>query len=157
MFLHEPEGYDCPFCRVVRSDFDAKNWSTEDDVVLRTDRVTAWVSPAWWPNNPGHVMIVPNAHYENLFVLPADEAAAIHVAAQRLARAMKAMYLCDGISTRQHNEPAGNQEIWHYHLHLFPRYHNDDLYERSAERRRVSLEERRPYAERLRVYLQANP
>lgn len=40
---------------------------------------------------------------------------------------MKAAYGCDGVSTRQHNEPAGDQDVWHYHLHVVPRWHGDAL------------------------------
>src|SRR2546421_613310 len=69
------------------------------------------------------------------------------------ALAMKTAYGCEGPSFRQHNEPAGYQEVWHYHLHVFPRYHGDDLYMRSKERRWVTPAERAPYAEKLRAVL----
>ncbi|MEP7294527.1 MAG: diadenosine tetraphosphate hydrolase, partial [Chloroflexota bacterium] len=55
-------------------------------------------------------------------------------------------------STRQHNEPAGYQEVWHYHLHVFPRYAHDYLYDLTFQRRLTTLEERRPYAEKLKRY-----
>lgn len=48
--------------------------------------------------------------------------------ARRLALVLKQIHECPGVSTRQHNEPAGNQEVWHYHLHVFPRYDGDGLY-----------------------------
>ena len=41
---------------------------------------------------------------------------------------MKTAFGCPGVSTRQHNEPAGNQDVWHYHVHVFPRWHGDRLY-----------------------------
>jgi histidine triad (HIT) family protein len=41
---------------------------------------------------------------------------------------MKRAWGPEGISTRQHNEPAGNQHVWHYHLHVFPRWNDDMLY-----------------------------
>jgi histidine triad (HIT) family protein len=63
------------------------------------------------------------------------------------------VYDCLGTSFRQHNEPAGYQEVWHYHLHVFPRYPNDNLYMRSLERRWAAPAEREPYAQRLRDYL----
>jgi len=74
-------------------------------------------------------------------------------AARRIALAFKAVYRCAGVSTRQHNEPAGGQEVWHYHLHVFPRYEADQLYARDGERRTVSRDERAGYAERLRRFL----
>ena len=58
---------------------------------------------------------------------------------------------CDGVSSRQHNEPAGNQDVWHYHLHVFPRWENDKLY--FERRHSTSPEQRRPYAEKLRAWL----
>jgi histidine triad (HIT) family protein len=67
---------------------------------------------------------------------------------------MKRAYGCDGTSVRQHNEPAGDQDVWHYHLHVFPRYAGDDLYRSSA--RLTHPEERWPYADRLRAVLQGH-
>ncbi len=66
---------------------------------------------------------------------------------------MKVAYGCDGVSTRQHNEPAGNQDVWHYHMHVFPRYEGDDLYSQYNKRRRIPPEERAHYADQLRPYL----
>lgn len=68
-----------------------------------------------------------------------------------MAMALKGAYACDGISTRQHNEPAGNQVVWHYHLHVFPRYNNDRLYTSTGYY--TEPEERVPYAARLRRWI----
>ena len=65
---------------------------------------------------------------------------------------MKEVYKCDGVSTRQHNEPAGDQEVWHYHFHVIPRYANDDLYIKYKESHWTTAEERVPYTEKLREY-----
>ena len=68
---------------------------------------------------------------------------------QRVAVAMRAAYACDGISVRQHNEPAGGQDVWHLHVHVFPRYDGDRLYERNLEARWVATDERAGYARAL--------
>ena len=68
--------------------------------------------------------------------------------------AMKETYGCDGTSLRQHNEPAGNQVIFHFHLHVFPRWEGDNLYANHENNRSVSVDERAPYAEKLRAYFQ---
>lgn len=148
-YTHVPAGYDCPFCRVGRADYSGSVLTRESDIVARTDEVTAFIASHWWTNNPGHVLIVPNAHYENIYELPVEVGGLIHAMARDVALAMKQAYGCDGISTRQHNEPAGNQDVWHYHLHVFPRFHGDDLY--GSARRVTTAEERTPYAERLRA------
>ena len=102
---------------------------------------------------PGHVLVVPNGHYENVYAIPDQVLAAVQVVGKRVALALKAAYGCDGTSFRQHNEPAGNQEVWHYHLHVFPRYVGDDLYVRTRERRDTTPAERAPYAQKLRRHL----
>jgi histidine triad (HIT) family protein len=151
MFRHAPEEYACPFCSVIAGGA-APPYTLPSDVVLRTPEVTAFISARWWPNNPGHVLVVPNEHVENIYSLPAELAARIHDTARHIALAFKHVYRCDGISTRQHNEPAGNQEVWHYHLHVFPRYPGDRLYE--LEGRFIPADERALYAERVRAHLQ---
>ena len=60
---------------------------------------------------------------------------------------MKAAYGCPGISTCQHNEPAGGQDVWHFHVHVFPRYLEDNLYLQPSGRLTVA-KERCSYAER---------
>ena len=123
---HAPPGYDCPFCRIVRG--EATEWTRPDQAVERTAHTVTWVNPRWWPNNSGGLVVVPADHYENIFDLPVELAAPIHAAARRGALALKAHFGCDGISTRQHNEPGGGQEVWHFHLHVFPRFAGDGLY-----------------------------
>jgi len=76
--------------------------------------------------------------------------AKIHDFARQTAIAFKQEYKCDGVSARQHNEPAGNQDVWHYHLHVFPRYKNDNLY--GMKRIKTTLDERAVYAVQLRNY-----
>jgi histidine triad (HIT) family protein len=81
--------------------------------VLQTARATALIASVWGPGNPGHVIVIANRHYENIYDLPDAYGHAVHDAMRRVATAMRAAYDCAGISIRQHNEPAGGQEIWH--------------------------------------------
>jgi histidine triad (HIT) family protein len=153
VFNHAPPDYACPFCRIVKGVEDEHTLTRQSDVVARTDLATAFVSSHWWPNNPGHVLVVPNRHFENIFDLPTDHAAAIHDLSRRVAIAMKTAYRCDGITTRQHSEPAGDQEVWHYHLHVFPRFNEDRFYELQAHRTLSDPSERAAYAKKLREAL----
>ena len=148
---HEPVGYRCPFCGLLAGVHDGHN--RPEDVVARTPLAYARISPKWWPANPGHVLVIPTGHYENLYTLPAEVGHAVFDLTRRVAVAMRETYGCDGISTRQHNEPAGNQDVWHLHVHVFPRHHGDDLYLRQLDAAFVSPAERRPFAERLRARL----
>jgi histidine triad (HIT) family protein len=127
-------------------------YNSQQDIIYKDELVTAFVSPRWWPNNPGNVIIVSNEHFENIYDLSAQYAQKIQDIAREVAIAFKEIYKCDGVSTRQHNEPAGGQGVWHYHLHIFPRYEGDNLYLSSVNRDFVPLTKRIAYAERLRKY-----
>jgi histidine triad (HIT) family protein len=149
-YSHAPENYLCPFCGIAKGNFD--RYTQHEDVIYQDDRVTAFIASHWWQNNPGHVLVIPNRHIENIYDLTPDVAIHVYEAARQVAIAFKQVYGCDGTSTRQHNEPAGYQDVWHFHLHVFPRYYNDQLYELSKTKRRTTLDERRPYAEKLRRF-----
>jgi histidine triad (HIT) family protein len=151
MYNHAPDDYACPFCLLVAGVEDGRVRSVQNDIVYRDDTVTAFIAVRWWPNSRAHVLVIPNAHHENLYDLPDDTGARIFAVSRRVALALKREYGCDGVSTRQHNEPAGYQDVWHYHLHVFPRYAGDDLY--GSKPVDTTPEERAPYAERLRAAL----
>lgn len=148
---HEPPGYRCPFCQLVRT--GRTPTLVPQDVVAQTDRALAFIAPRWWPNNVGHVLVIPTSHHENLYELPAAAGHAVHDLVQQMARAIRGTYGCDGTSVRQHNEPAGNQDVWHYHVHVFPRYEGDGLYQTLPLPGFVTAAQRRPYAERIREFL----
>jgi histidine triad (HIT) family protein len=152
VFNHEPEGYSCPFCRLVRGEEDAGGVNREADVVRRSGLATAFIAPRWWPNNHGHVLVVPDAHHENLYDLPSESGHAVHDLVREVAIAIRETYGCAGTSVRQHNEPAGHQTVWHYHAHVYPRYPDDALYSSRPYPEYVSAEARLPFAERLRGY-----
>ena len=124
-----------------------------DDMVWRDERTTAFISPRWWPKNHGHVLVIPNEHVENLYAIDDDLLGAVYATAKRIAIGLKEAYRCDGTSTRQHNEPAGDQDVWHVHVHVFPRYPGDRLYQRHEELRWATPAERAPYAAKLRAVL----
>jgi histidine triad (HIT) family protein len=68
---------------------------------------------------------------------------------------MKEAFTCDGISIRQHNEPAGYQDVWHYHIHVTPRYLNNEFYLTYKEKNFMPPAERAKHAEKLKNSLKA--
>ncbi len=60
---------------------------------------------------------------------------------------------CSGTSIRQHNEPSGDQDVWHLHVHVFPRHDTDDLYRRHDQATWATPQERLPYGQALRTTL----
>jgi histidine triad (HIT) family protein len=151
MYNHAPDNYVCPFCLLVQGIEDKHVHSVPSDIVYHDNAVTAFIGSHQWPNNHGNVIIVPNEHFENIYDLPVNYAVDIHRVAKSLALAMKVVYACDGVSTRQHNEPAGNQDVWHYHVHVTPRYQDDQFY--STRRELMPVAQRAMLAEKLKSYL----
>ena len=133
MFNHAPDGYICPFCLIIQGIENEHVYSVQNDIIYCDETVTAFIGSHQWPNNHGNVIIVPNEHFENIYDLPIRYAGDIHRVAKMVALALKAIYSCDGVSTRQHNEPAGSQDVWHYHVHVTPRYKDDQFYKAHRE------------------------
>jgi histidine triad (HIT) family protein len=145
MFNHEPPGYECFVCQVVAGHLG------DNVVVTENERALAIVSRRVWATGPGHVLVVPRAHYENLYDLEEPAGLDVYRLSRRIAIALKQALECDGTSTRQHNEPAGNQDLWHLHVHVFPRYEGDDLY--GSGFRSSTFDERLDLAARLQAVL----
>ncbi|MFE6994758.1 HIT family protein [Microbacterium sp. NPDC057659] len=148
---HEPMDYTCPFCGIQRGLFNDRNLPS--DIIAVTERAFARIAPKWWPGNPGAVLVIPRAHVENLYDLSPADGQAVWELTQQIAVGIRSSYGCEGTSIRQHNEPAGGQDVWHLHVHVFPRHTDDRLYQRQEEARWVSSEERAPFAQRLREQL----
>jgi histidine triad (HIT) family protein len=151
MYNHEPPDYNCPFCRIVKAATTARFPASQTDVIYHSETATAFLALGRWPRNPVDVLVVPNQHFENLYDLPLDQVAPLHLLTRAIALALKGVYSCDGVSTRQHNEPAGDQDVWHYHVHVTPRFTQDGFYHSGkVEFREV---ERLEHADRLRRFV----
>jgi histidine triad (HIT) family protein len=148
MYNHAPPDYLCPFCLLVQGKESSQSELKQTDIVFQTVHITAFMATRKYLNNQGHILIIPNEHFENIYDLPLELSSKIHALSRDIALAMKSEYQCDGIMLRQHNEPAGDQNIWHYHLHVIPRYQNDDF--RSAQKVPFEANERAKYAQKLR-------
>jgi histidine triad (HIT) family protein len=151
MYNHEPENYVCPFCNLISGIKHENVLSVQSDIIYHDAQVTGFVGSHQWPNNHVNVLVVPNEHYENIFDLPSQFSLAIFRLTKRIAYVMKSVYNCDGISTRQHNEPEGNQDVWHYHVHVTPRFKNDNFY--CSQRELMPITERAVHASNLRTAL----
>jgi histidine triad (HIT) family protein len=151
MHSHAPSDYVCPFCLLVQGKESIQTQLKQTDIIFQTANVTAFMATRKYPNNQGHVLIIPNEHFENIYDLPLALSSKVHSLSRDIALGMKAEYQCDGILLRQHNEPAGDQNIWHYHLHIIPRYQNDDFH--NAQKSPFDVDERAQYAQKLRNWL----
>lgn len=142
-----PIDYDCPFCRLAGT---LATPAQESAVVLIETRVFAFVPLHHYSGIRGNCLVAPRLHYENVLDVPDSLGTDFFRTTRLLASAMQEAFGCEGISTRQHNGPAGNQDVWHYHLHVFPRFHGDVL---GGNKVPYEVEERLEVASRLRAAL----
>ncbi len=108
----------CVFCRIVAKQLPAA-------VVHEDDQVLGFMDIG--QVNPGHVLIVLKRHAENVFALDESQAAAVFKAATRAARAVRDAFAPEGISIYQANGAAAGQTVFHFHLHVVPRWHGDGV------------------------------
>jgi len=108
----------CPFCEIVKHERQAVIVYEDDDILAIMDM---------FPATTGHVLVLPKQHVENIFSLREDLASRIMVTATRIAKAIKQELHPDGINLIQSNELAAGQTIPHFHLHIVPRYKDDQV------------------------------
>lgn len=152
---HEPQNYHCPFCLVLAGIVNEHVRSRPEEIVYRDDTVAVLISTRWWAAAPGQALVIPIKHYENIYTIPSEIHHAMADMTQKVAIAMRQSYPdCTGISTRQHNEPDGGQDVWHMHIHVFARTLNDKFYTRQEELIDSAPEQRLKYVEILRPALE---
>lgn len=106
----------CIFCKLANGDIPT-NTIYEDE----SYRAILDMSPA----TKGHALIIPKSHYRNLYDLPESKAGEVFTLAKRLVDKMKERLGADGFNIVQNNEETAGQTVFHFHMHLIPRYKND--------------------------------
>jgi len=111
-------GMDCIFCSIVEG--ATPSWRVHEDEVtvafLDIGQVT-----------PGHTLVVPRRHAPDIWSLTEDDAAAVMRSVHRVAAQLRERLQPLGLNVTQSNGAAAWQEVFHYHVHLVPRYGNDGL------------------------------
>ncbi len=153
MFNHAPDDYKCPICLGAGGTESPDTLILQSDIVFKDKKAIVFMSSFQYASHPIHVIISPSKHYENLYDLPSDNLAYIHEISKKVALALKEIYQCEGVTLQQNNEPAGDQHVFHYHLHVFPRFMNDDLYEKLKHRNIAMPALKSKYAGLIRNYL----
>lgn len=156
MFNHAPKDYKCPICISNNGIENDDSWIKQADYFYRDELVSAFISSKAIKGNEGHPLVVPNEHYENIYDLPEHIAHRIMDIAKKTAIAIKHVRKCDGVNFIQNNEPAASQHAFHYHLHIVPRFENDNFYVESQRAEKSNPEDRVQYAQDLREYFEQN-
>ena len=152
MYNHEPKEYRCPFCAIrdgIEGDFP---YTKQSDILYQDEDLIAIIASHGWETNKGHVIIFPKNHTENIYDINDELLTKLHLFAKKVSLILKKEYKCEGITIRQNNEQPGDQDVWHIHLHVFPRYRGDNINQLPGLRKLNDPNERIFYADRLRKY-----
>ena len=109
---------DCIFCKIANGEIPSATLYEDEDF-----RVILDLGPA----SKGHALILPKAHAANIYEISDDMAAKAMILAKKMATKMTEALKCDGFNiVRNNGEPAG-QTVFHFHMHLIPRYEGDQV------------------------------
>ncbi len=106
----------CIFCKLAAGEIPSKTLYEDEQF-----RVILDLGPA----TKGHALIIPKEHYANLYELPENLAADAMKLAKKMMLLMTEKLKCDGFNLMQNNGEVAGQTVFHFHLHLIPRYAND--------------------------------
>jgi histidine triad (HIT) family protein len=109
---------DCIFCKIVAGQLPAT-------IVDEDERTLSFMDIA--PATRGHALIVPREHSRDLLSIDADDLAAVGLAAQRLARRVTDRLGADGVNLLNSCGAVAFQTVFHFHVHVIPRYEGDPV------------------------------
>ncbi len=109
---------DCIFCKIANGEIPSATLYEDEEF-----RVILDLGPA----SKGHALILPKKHAANLFELPDDTAGKAMIVAKKIAATLKEGLGADGLNIVQNNGEAAGQTVFHFHMHLIPRYKGDTV------------------------------
>ena len=109
---------ECVFCDIVEG-------REPSEVVFEDGETLAFMDIN--PANPGHTLVIPKRHVRDIYELDDETAAAVMRTTVRVSRAIKRALQPDGMNLVQSNERAASQDIFHFHIHIIPRWYGDGL------------------------------
>ena len=109
---------DCIFCKIAAGDIPSATIYEDSDF-----RVILDIEPA----SKGHALVLPKDHYANLYELPEELASKALIVAKKVIEKMTDIVGCDGYNVLQNNGEVAGQTVFHFHMHLIPRYKDDDV------------------------------
>lgn len=108
----------CIFCKIANGEIPSATLYEDDDFRIILD-----LGPA----SKGHALLFPKEHYENLYMLPDELAAKALPVAKKMITKLTEVLGCDGYNVVQNNGETAGQTVFHFHMHLIPRYKGDQV------------------------------
>lgn len=109
---------DCIFCRIVSGELPAQ-------IIAEDERTVAFMDIN--PATRGHALVIPRRHATDLLEIDREDLDATVEAAQALARRVMDRLGADGVNLLNSCRAAGWQTVFHFHVHVIPRYSDDPL------------------------------
>lgn len=106
----------CIFCKIANGEIPSQTLYEDEDF-----RVILDLGPA----TKGHALILPKEHHANLYELPEEAAGKVMKLAKKMAGIMTDRLGCEGFNLVQNNGDLAGQTVFHFHMHLIPRYRAD--------------------------------
>lgn len=108
---------DCIFCKIAAGEIPSRKIYEDSDLIAIMDLN---------PTSKGHSLIMPKEHCTNIYDIDEDIAAKVMKTAKKLATKMTVALNCDGFNLLQNNGETAGQTMFHFHMHLIPRYKDAD-------------------------------
>lgn len=108
---------DCFFCKIAAGEIPSRKIYEDSDLIAIMDLN---------PTSKGHSLIIPKEHCTNIYDIDEDIAAKVMKTAKKLATKMTVALNCDGFNLLQNNGETAGQTMFHFHMHLIPRYKDAD-------------------------------
>ncbi len=108
---------DCIFCKIAAGEIPSRKIYEDSDLIAIMDLN---------PTSKGHSLIIPKDHCTNIYDIDEDIAAKVMKTAKKLATKMTVALNCDGFNLLQNNGETAGQTMFHFHMHLIPRYKDAD-------------------------------
>ena len=109
---------DCIFCKIAAGEIPSATLYEDDDF-----RVILDLGPA----SKGHALILPKEHYRNLYDIDEETLGKAALLAKKMVTKLTDVLGCDGYNVVQNNESCAGQTVFHFHVHLIPRYEGDNV------------------------------
>jgi histidine triad (HIT) family protein len=109
---------DCMFCKIARGEIPCSKIYEDQNILAFLDIM---------PVNKGHALVIPKAHFEDIFQIPDDLLAEITSIVKKVSIAVKHGVEADGINLLMNNQKAAGQVVPHAHFHIIPRHKGDGL------------------------------
>lgn len=108
----------CLFCKIANGEIEAATIFEDKNFKVILDR---------FPGSKGHTLIIPKEHIENIYDLDAETASKMFALTTMIAKGIKKELNCDGLNILQNNGKAAGQTVFHFHIHLIPRFRGDGM------------------------------